>query len=77
MNPINKKFKSLVAATLLLVFSLLSNFASAAEYVLDPDWPKPLPDGITWGQVTIDQDGFIYAFHRADPPVLKFRPTVS
>ena len=77
MKSINKKFKSLVAVTLLLVFSLLSNFASAAEYVLDPDWPKPLPDGITWGQVpnvTIDQDGFIYAFHRADPPVLKFSP---
>ena len=49
--------------------------ASGQEYVLDPDWPKPLPDGIEWGQVpnvTIDQDGFIYAFHRSDPPVLKF-----
>ncbi len=42
---------------------------------MDPDWPKPLPDGIGWGQVpniTIDQQGYIYAFHRADPPVLKF-----
>ena len=49
----------------------------AQDYVLDPDWPKPLPEGIEWGQVpnvTIDADGFIYAFHRADPPVLKFDP---
>ena len=47
----------------------------AQEYVMDPDWPKPLPEGIEWGQVpnvTIDREGFIYAFHRSDPPVLKF-----
>ena len=53
------------------------SFVTAQEYVLDPDWPKPLPEGIEWGQVpnvTIDADGFIYAFHRADPPVLKFDP---
>ena len=50
----------------------------AQEYVLDENWPQPLPDGIEWGQVpnvTIDQDGNIYAFHRADPPVLKFNPS--
>lgn len=47
----------------------------AQEYVMDPDWPKPLPENIEWGQVpnvTIDREGFIYAFHRSDPPVLKF-----
>ncbi len=62
----------------MLMASLLVLLASAAwaqDYVLDPDWPKPLPDDIEWGQVpnvTIDQDGYIYAFHRSEPPVLKF-----
>lgn len=54
---------------------LLASAARAQDYVLDPDWPKPLPDDIEWGQVpnvTIDQDGYIYAFHRSEPPVLKF-----
>jgi len=54
---------------------LLAATAGAQEYVMDPDWPKPLPDDIEWGQVpnvTIDRDGYIYAFHRSDPPVLKF-----
>lgn len=62
----------LLALVLLL---LLPTQALTQEYVLDPDWPKPLPDGIEWGQVpnvTIDQEGYIYAFHRAEPPVLKF-----
>jgi hypothetical protein len=62
--------------TLLPVISLLLvTTASAQDYVMDPDWPGPLPDDIEWGQVpnvTIGQDGYIYAFHRSDPPVLKF-----
>lgn len=61
----------------LILLMLLAPIASAAEYVMDPDWPKPLPDGIEWGQVpnvTIDREGFIYAFHRSEPPVLKFDP---
>jgi len=40
------------------------------------DWPT-LPADFEWGQLpnlTIDQDGNIYAFHRAEPPVLKFSP---
>lgn len=59
----------------ILLVTLLPAAALAQEYVLDPDWPKPLPDGIEWGQVpnvTIDEEGYIYAFQRADPPVLKF-----
>lgn len=59
--------------TTFMVFS--ASILLAQEYVMDPDWPRPLPDGIEWGQVpnvTIDSDGYIYAFHRADPPVLKF-----
>lgn len=61
----------------LLFLLLLAPLAGAAEYVMDPDWPKPLPEEIEWGQVpnvTIDQEGFIYAFHRSEPPVLKFDP---
>lgn len=67
--------KPLITGFLLLAGLLASSSSMAAEYVMDPDWPKPLPDGIEWGQVpnvTIDQDGYIYAFHRAEPPVLKF-----
>jgi streptogramin lyase len=73
--------KNPLASTLLLTVSLiascLTSFSYGQEYVLDPDWPKPLPDGIEWGQVpnvTIDKEGFIYAFQRAEPPVLKFDP---
>ena len=61
-------------ATVVLI-TLLPAIALTQEYVLDPDWPKPLPEGIEWGQVpnvTIDEEGYIYAFQRADPPVLKF-----
>ena len=64
------------SAVLLLLVSL-APCAGAAEYVMDPDWPKPLPENIEWGQVpnvTIDHEGFIYAFHRSEPPVLKFDP---
>ncbi len=63
-------------AALLFLMSL-APFAGAAEYVMDPDWPKPLPEDIEWGQVpnvTIDSEGYIYAFHRSEPPVLKFDP---
>lgn len=72
----SKPGKSFFALILFFIVAQM-NSVFAQEYVLDPDWPKPLPDGIEWGQVpnvTIDADGFIYAFHRADPPVLKFDP---
>ncbi len=62
-------------AALIAVNLLLTSQTYGQEYIMDPDWPKPLPEGIEWGQVpnvTIDQEGYIYAFHRADPPVLKF-----
>ena len=68
--------KNLITPIFLLV-CLQANFAISQEYVLDPNWPKPLPEGIEWGQVpnvTIDAEGFIYAFHRSEPPVLKFDP---
>ncbi len=67
--------KKFFASILLLTSWFLAAASQGQEYVLDPDWPQPLPDGIEWGQVpnvTIDKDGYIYAFHRAEPPVLKF-----
>lgn len=71
----NKKTNNVFS--MLIAFVLLSSgsIINAQDYVMDPDWPKPLPEGMAWDQVpnvTIDQDGFIYAFHRTDPPVLKF-----
>ena len=67
----------LYTAALLLTTWLVAPASYAQEYILDPDWPQPLPDDIEWGQVpnvTIDKDGYIYAFHRSDPPILKFDP---
>jgi DNA-binding beta-propeller fold protein YncE len=70
--------KNLFLATSLLAGGFLTSSVVAQEYVLDPNWPQPLPEGIEWGQVpnvTIDAEGFIYAFHRAEPPILKFSPS--
>ena len=70
--------KNLFLATSLLAGGFLTSLVLAQEYVLDPNWPQPLPEGIEWGQVpnvTIDAEGFIYAFHRAEPPILKFSPS--
>ncbi len=64
-------------STILVVAAFQSSLILGQEYVMDPDWPKPLPEGIEWGQVpnvTIYAEGYIYAFHRSDPPVLKFDP---
>ncbi|MDX1490729.1 MAG: peptidyl-alpha-hydroxyglycine alpha-amidating lyase family protein [Pseudohongiellaceae bacterium] len=69
------KIRQTLIIASLSALTLLS--AEAQEYVLEENWPLPLPEGIEWGQVpnvTIDQDGFLYAFHRSDPPILKFSP---
>ena len=78
MRVSRKVMNRFFLATSLLTGWFLTGSAIAQDYVLDPNWPQPLPDGIEWGQVpnvTIDQEGFIYAFHRAEPPVLKFSPS--
>lgn len=72
------KFTRVLPATVLSFTLLAGNSLLAQEYVLDENWPKPLPEGIEWGQVpnvTMDQDGNLYAFHRAEPPILKFDPS--
>jgi N-acyl-D-amino-acid deacylase len=46
----------------------------AGSYRLVPNW-GPLPDGMQWGEVpgmTIDAGGRVFAFHRAEPPVVEF-----
>ncbi len=65
-------FLSLPTLFLIMVASPVTN---AADYSLDESWPAPLPESIQWGQVpnvTLDDQGHIYAFHRETPPVLKF-----
>lgn len=69
------RFPRLCTLLLGAALSSLPLTGFSQDYVLDPDWPKPLPENIEWGQVpnvTIDQEGYIYAFHRSEPPVLKF-----
>lgn len=71
----NSRKEQMIKTFVFLSGLFLALALRAQEYVMDPDWPKPLPEGIEWGQVpnvTIDREGFIYAFHRSDPPVLKF-----
>ena len=46
----------------------------AGSYRLVPNW-GPLPAGMEWGEVpgmTIDAGGRVFAFHRAEPPVVEF-----
>lgn len=69
-----KKMNKLAA---LLCASVVAYATTAQDYTLEKDWPLPLPEGIQWGQVpnvSIDQEGNIYAFHRSTPPILKFSP---
>ena len=71
----NSRKEQMIKTFVFLSGLFLALALRAQEYVMDPDWPKPLPEGIEWGQVpnvTIDREGFIYAFHRSNPPVLKF-----
>ena len=75
---IHRPLSLCLAATVALLATVAvqpgSVTAQQSSYRLVEDWPQ-LPDDFEWGQLpnlTIDHDGNIYAFHRADPPVLKF-----
>ena len=49
---------------------------AAAVYRLVPGWGT-MPEGAAWGQVpgmAIDANGKIYAFHRAEPPIVEIDP---
>jgi len=70
----SKRFTQGLVALIAVGF-LFAAQSYGQEYVMDPSWPKPLPEGIEWGQVpnvTIDEDGYIYALHRTARPVLRF-----
>jgi DNA-binding beta-propeller fold protein YncE len=67
-----------VAAATIAALAPMSSVATNASdsYVLVDDWAK-LPAGMVWGQVISVEpgsDGHIWAFHRAEPPILKFDP---
>ena len=56
------------------VLALAAAPAAAEDYLRLEGWAK-LPAGQVWGQViSVDQapDGSIWAFHREEPPILKF-----
>jgi len=42
--------KNLFLATSLLAGGFLTSSVLAQEYVLDPNWPQPLPEGIEWSE---------------------------
>ncbi len=51
--------------------------ADAGSYRLVPNWAQ-LPSGVRFGEVpgmTIDQTGRVFAFTRAEPPVIEFDPS--
>ena len=51
MNNFQARINPVTKLVLLLTSWLIVTAGYAQEYVMDPDWPKPLPDGIEWGQV--------------------------
>jgi DNA-binding beta-propeller fold protein YncE len=62
----------------LVVFVALSLVSSAApsSYHAVPDWGR-LPNGMKWGEVpnlSVNPKGIIFAFRRADPPVVELTP---
>lgn len=75
MKSITMRLSNLAVALVLCLISL-NSWSQGASYEFVPDWPQ-LPEEIVWGQVpnvSIDLDGNLYAFHRSDPPILKFNP---
>jgi sugar lactone lactonase YvrE len=70
------KLRYILAAS--ICAGVVASAAAAQDYALDNDWPLALPDAIEWGQVpnvSIDQDGNLYAYQRSTPPILKFSPS--
>ncbi len=60
--------KVLVAAAVIAAVAV----AAQAPYQIDPHWGK-LPDGLKWGLtagMAVDKDDRVYAFTRAEPPLV-------
>ena len=68
-------FTLVIAAVALLATSGTGTVAQSSSYMLAGGWPT-LPDGIVWGDViSVDphpNGESMYAFHRAEPPILLF-----
>lgn len=68
-------FATIVLVAIMLGASVEEPGAQAQSYRQVEGWAK-LPAGVEWGQViSVDPDPtgrFIYAFHRSEPPILKF-----
>ncbi len=68
-------FATIVLVAVMLGMSVEAPSAQAQSYRQVEGWAK-LPAGVEWGQViSVDPDPtgrFIYAFHRSEPPILKF-----
>mgnify|MGYP003704084117 CR=1 FL=1 len=65
--------RNLAAAGVALLCWFAATPHAAGPYRLVPNWGT-LPNGATWGEVpgmAIDADGVIYAFHRADTPIVE------
>jgi sugar lactone lactonase YvrE len=61
---------------ILLVVSLSALVAAQASYHAVPDWGR-LPHGMEWGEVpnlAVSPKGIVFAFRRADPPVVELTP---
>src|SRR5262245_29074361 len=64
--------RGLIVAAVMGVLSL--SIAADLPYAIVEHWGQ-LPPGSEWGEVSgvsIDRHGTIYAFRRADPPILQF-----
>ena len=49
MIYLNKK-NQIAQGAALISAAFLTLALQAQEYVMDPDWPKPLPENIEWGR---------------------------
>src|SRR4026209_61733 len=61
------------AAGIVVICAGIAASGQAAPYRLVPGWGA-LPNGATWGEVpgmAIDAKGKLYAFHRAEPPIVE------
>jgi len=75
--PWRRRFLA-VAVVLLGTVAALAHLAAAAPgYAVVPGWGQ-VPNGAEWGEVpgvSIDGQGVIFAFRRAQPPILQFEPS--
>ena len=77
MSHLRQAAVAFVLVIAAIVFSAPSTCAQGDPYQVVEGWPT-LPSNIKWGAViSVDSDpkGNIWAFHRAQPPILEFDPS--